>query len=377
MRVVFAGGGTGGHVYPALSVSEELKKRLPDFEAMFVGTKTGLEATVVPSAGYEIEFIFSRGVRGRGVGGAVLTLASLAVGFFQALRLLLGFKPDLVFGSGGYASAAVVFAAGVLRYRVVLQEQNSIPGLTNRMLASRAKRIYLGFERALHHFKGHPGLIVTGNPLRHALLEEGVMVSRTEFGLEERGPVLLVFGGSQGAHTLNRAAVEYLVKNREIQGILQTGKRDYDWVMSRLGGEGGRVFISPYIDDINLAYRVADVALARAGALSVCELAAVGLPAILVPYPYAADDHQVFNASTLVEAGGAVLIEDSDLDAETLGNALGTLLGNPERLPDMRKAMLSVARRDAASRIADDIVSLLAESIPAGTAGAAGAGGAG
>ncbi len=374
MRVIFAGGGTGGHVYPALSVSEELGTRLPDFKAMFIGTKNGLEASVVPDEGYEIKFIFSRGVRGRGIPGALLTAMSLAIGFFQAVKLLRHFNPDLVFGSGGYASAAVVLAAVFLRLRIVLQEQNSVPGLTNRMLASRAKRIYLGFERAVRYFKNHPGLVVTGNPLRSILLVDGVDVSRATFGLRPQGPVLLVFGGSQGARTLNRAAVEYLENRPEVQAIMQTGSRDYDWVVSRLGGEPERIFISPYISDISLAYRVADVALARSGALSISELAAVGLPAILVPYPFAADDHQIHNARTLVETGGAVMIEDESLTGDTLGSALDSLLSNPERLSQMSAAMSAAARRDATQRIVDDIMSLLniPDNMPAGTAGGGG-----
>ena len=157
-RVLFAGGGTGGHVYPALSVAMELKRRYPGFEALFVGTKSGLEAKVIPQAGFDIRFIFSRGVRGKGIAGKVLTMASLLVGFFQSLQVISRFRPDLVFGSGGYASAAVVMAASILRITIVLQEQNSIPGLTNRLFASRARRIYTGFERTREYFKKRANL---------------------------------------------------------------------------------------------------------------------------------------------------------------------------------------------------------------------------
>jgi UDP-N-acetylglucosamine--N-acetylmuramyl-(pentapeptide) pyrophosphoryl-undecaprenol N-acetylglucosamine transferase len=359
-RIVFAGGGTGGHVYPALAVAEELRRRYADFETLFVGTRAGLESRVIEEAGFNIRFIFSRGVRGRGVWGKALTLASLLVGFFQSMKILSEFKPDLVFGSGGYASAAAVLAASALGYIVVLQEQNSIPGLTNRLLASKAKRIYLGFGRARKHFREADKTMVTGNPLRREITLASETDSRAAFGLDRERPVILVFGGSQGAHTLNRAAVEYVKGHNEIQAIIQTGERDYEWVMGQLGGCSERTYISPYISEINHAYRAATVALARAGALSVSELAAVHLPTVFVPYPYAADDHQRFNAAELVEAGGAFVIDDAELDGESLAALLDDLLaGDGRRLAAMRNALIDAARLDADRLICDDIESIL------------------
>ncbi len=360
LKVLFAGGGTGGHVYPALSVAMELKRRYPGFEALFVGTKSGLEAKVIPQAGFDIRFIFSRGVRGRGIAGKVLTMASLLVGFFQSLQVILRFRPDLVFGSGGYASAAVVMAASMLRITIVLQEQNSIPGLTNRLFASRASRIYIGFERARDYFKKGDSVIHTGNPLRKEIVAPVADDPSDLFGLSPGSPVLLVFGGSQGAHRLNRAAAEYLASHDDIQGIIQTGDRDYEWVKKQLSDLGGRVHITPYISDMNLAYRASTVALARAGALSVSELAAVGLPAVLAPYPFAADDHQRFNAGVLVDAGGAVMIENGDLNGETLGGILDRLFDSSgERLQTMKRALEKVALKNADEMICNDIGSIL------------------
>jgi len=368
IKIVFAGGGTGGHVYPALAVSDALRELIGDFEALFIGTRTGLEATVVPEASYQVRFIHARGFRGRGVVHKVLTLAGIAVGVLQALWIVAAFRPDLVFGAGGYASAAVVLAASFLRKTIVLQEQNSVPGMTNRMLASRAARIYLGFERAARTFGDHPGLVVTGNPLRRSILSDVEGDPREAFGLGGRGPVLLVFGGSQGSHSLNHAAVDFFLRRPTVEGIMQTGRRDYGWVRDRLRDAGGRVFVSQYISNIHVAYRAADVALARAGALSVSELSAVGLPSILVPYPHAADDHQVLNAGVLVEAGGAVMIRDDELSGETLDTAFSAVLDDPQRLPLMREALSTVARRDAAGRIAGDICALLG--VPVDRAGA-------
>jgi UDP-N-acetylglucosamine--N-acetylmuramyl-(pentapeptide) pyrophosphoryl-undecaprenol N-acetylglucosamine transferase len=358
MKVLFGGGGTGGHVYPALSVADELAKRDGDFAALFVGTRAGLEADVVPQTGYDIRFISSRGVRGKGIAGRMTTLVSISIGFFQALKIVTAFGPDVVFGAGGYASAAVVLAASALRRTIVLQEQNSIPGLTNRLLASRAKRVYLGFERARSFMGSHPGVMITGNPLRGAILEPCTVDLEKEFGLERGKPVLLVFGGSQGARSLNKAAVDYLISRENVQGIIQTGKTDYERVKAGLGRARGRMYVSPYISNIHQAYHAADVALARAGALSVSELAAVGLPAVLVPYPYAADDHQVYNAEVLVEAGGSVMLEDSALGTDRLAAELDALLGDRARLSAMRASLLGIARRDAAGEIARDILAL-------------------
>lgn len=357
--MLFAGGGTGGHLYPALSVANELRSRIPNFEALFVGTRLGLEAKVIPDTSYPIRFIFSRGIRGRGLLGKLLNVASLSVGFCQALRILSSFKPHLVFGSGGYASAAVLLAASALGRRIVLQEQNSIPGLTNRLLAPKAERIYVGFERAQEYFGDHRGVMVTGNPLRREILDTGIENAREAFELEEGKPVLLVFGGSQGAHSLNRVAVDYLLEDDRMQGIIQTGEKDYDWVHDALINAKTKIYITHFIKRINLAYRAADVAFARAGALSISEIAAVGLPAVLVPYPYAADNHQYYNATTLVKAGGALIIEDSALNIGSLRTALEEMLEDPTRYKRMKKALLDVARTDAAQRIADDIQSML------------------
>ncbi|MDD3642448.1 MAG: undecaprenyldiphospho-muramoylpentapeptide beta-N-acetylglucosaminyltransferase, partial [Candidatus Krumholzibacteria bacterium] len=317
MRVLFAGGGTGGHLYPALAVAEELASR-GGLEALFVGTGRGLEATVVPAAGYPLRRIVSRGVRGKGPVAAAATLAMLIAGTVQAAAIIARFRPDVVFGSGGYASAAAVMAAFVFRRAIVLQEQNSIPGMANRMLAPLARRIYVGFEQAGERLGGGRRVVWTGNPLRRSIRPRRDPSARRRFGLRPDAPVLLVFGGSQGAMRLNRAAARLLRSRPGLQGIVQTGERGYDETRRELEGIGPRVFAAAYIDDIEEAYASADVALARAGALSVSELAAVGLPSVLVPYPHAADNHQWHNARVLVEAGGAALVADADLDETTL-----------------------------------------------------------
>lgn len=368
IRVLFAAGGTGGHILPAISVADELRSLIPNLEPLFVGTRSGLEAKLVPQAGYRIEFISARGVRGRGGAARFRAAAELAVGCVQATGIVRRFRPDVVFGAGGYASAAVVAAAAALRRTIVLQEQNSIPGLTNRLLARTAMRIYLGFEKAAERFRGRRGVMVTGNPLRRGVLAEGSGRERAAFGLDSERPVLLVFGGSQGARTLDTAAVAYLLAHDGVQGIIQTGEREYAAVAAAIAGIRHRVHAAPYIAEMDRAYRAADVALSRAGALSVSELAAVGLPAILVPYPFAADDHQRWNAALLAEAGGAVVVNDAECTGERLGAILDPLFADRGRLDAMRRSLASVARRDAARVIAEDILRLAARPERAGKA---------
>jgi UDP-N-acetylglucosamine--N-acetylmuramyl-(pentapeptide) pyrophosphoryl-undecaprenol N-acetylglucosamine transferase len=290
----------------------------------------------------------------------------LAVGIAQSIGIISKFKPDLVFGSGGYASVAAVSAAWLSRKTVVLQEQNSVPGLANRLLAPMAKRVYLGFGKAEKYFKEGTPLLLTGNPLRRSIAPGPAEEARSTFGLSKDAPVLLVFGGSQGAITLNRAAAGYILARKGIQAIVQTGTSCFEEVKSLLKEAEGRVYVSPYIDEIDKAYSASDVALARAGALSVSELAAARLPSVLVPYPHSADDHQTLNAEVLVEAGGGVMIRDRDLDARTLAEAMDPIFDDESLRLRMRESLAKIPASSSAALIADDIEKLVH---PDGTVG--------
>ncbi len=362
MRVVFATGGTGGHLYPAIAVAEKMQERAGSFQPLFVGNRSGMELIDSRKYGFRSRSIISRSIRGRSLPGVIATLISLAAGTVQSLFILARFKPDLVMGFGGYASAAVVIASVLLRRRIVLQEQNSIPGTTNRLLARTALRIYLGFENA-GRFLGDREAeksIFTGNPLRRDITSPYSGDARKAFGLRTDIPVLLVFGGSQGARSLSRAAAEYFLENPQVQGIIQTGRAEYGRVAELLSGVGSRVFIAEYISNIREAYEAADMALARAGALSVSELAAVGLPSILVPYPHATDDHQTLNARYLEEGGGAVLIKDRYLYGDGLNEVINKIIDDKSKLESMGRAAKEKGIPGAASLIVDDIEKLLA-----------------
>ncbi|MFO7916252.1 MAG: undecaprenyldiphospho-muramoylpentapeptide beta-N-acetylglucosaminyltransferase [Candidatus Krumholzibacteriales bacterium] len=359
MRIVFAGGGTGGHIYPALAVADEMKSRFDSFNPLFVGTRAGLESEIIEEFGYSLRFIVSGPMRGRKFWRRIGTLSGMAAGMIQSIIIISRFKPDLVIGFGGYASVSVVVAASVLGKAIVLQEQNSIPGLTNRMLSRFAERIYLGFNHAARFFSDREKLLHTGNPLRSVITEEYEGDAAAAFGLAGDLPVLLAFGGSQGASSLNRAALEYIRSTGGVQMIIQTGKRDYRMMKSELSGFGDRVFVTDYIKNIREAYEAADIVISRAGALSVSEIASVGIPAILVPYPFSADNHQVENARYLEEAGGAVMVEDSELSGERLGAILDNILSDRQRIGSMAEAARSRGINEAARKIVDDIESIL------------------
>jgi len=333
LDVLIAGGGTGGHVFPALALGAALVER--GLDIAFVGTPNGLEARLVAAAGRSLHLLPGRQVRGGGLRGAIAGAASLARGFGSALRLLARLRPRLVVGVGGYASVAGVLAARTRRIPVVLLEQNAIPGAANRHLGRVAQRICVGFAEAAAFFPAGRA-VHTGNPVRPEVL--AVPPSpRDRAGL-------LVFGGSQGAHHLNEAMMAALEAlgpaARSIRIRHQTGDADQGSVTAAYRRLGLDAQVEAFVDDMGSAYRAADVVVSRAGAMSCAEITAMGLPAILVPYPYAADDHQRRNAEVLAEAGAATMILDRELDAPRLAAALSGLLDDPE----IRRAMAGRAR---------------------------------
>lgn len=345
--VVVAGGGTGGHLYPGLALAEVLVARgLP---VTFVGTAEGIEARVVPGAGYPLRLLAGRQLRGGGPGRAVLAIAALVRGTGQALRVLGELRPPLVVGVGGYASVAVVVAARLRRIPVLLLEQNTIPGAANRALGRVAARVCVGFPESTAFFPSGRA-VHTGNPIRAALLA-APRRARTR-------PGLLVFGGSGGAHRLNEATVEAMRRlgpaAAGIELTHQTGRTDVETVRRAYAAIGLAARVEPFIDDMAVAYASADLVIARAGATTCAELSAVGLPAILVPYPYAADDHQRWNAEALVRAGAAEMILDRELTGEHLAAVVGPLLEDGARRAAMAARARALGRPDAAERVADE-----------------------
>jgi UDP-N-acetylglucosamine--N-acetylmuramyl-(pentapeptide) pyrophosphoryl-undecaprenol N-acetylglucosamine transferase len=353
VRVLLTGGGTGGHIYPALSVAGCLEGD----DLLYVGTAEGPEAGIVPRAGVPFRSIPSRKLSRRPTPGALVALAVSAWGVLRAAALLRQWRPDVVLGTGGYASAGVMFAAGLMRIPSVVHEANVVPGRVNRLLARLCRCVALTYEDSIRYFPGSR-TVVTGMPVRGDLLTADPAKARAEYALQADVPTLLVCGGSGGAQTLNRAVVRALpaLGRLGVQVVHQTGKTLYDDVLRQVR-EGGGVppFYHPtaYIEDMPSLLAAGAMIVCRGGSSTLAEVTAVGLPAIVVPYPFAVGDHQTHNARALAEAGAAVLAKDSDLDGERLAAEVGGILGDPARLERMSAASRALGKPDAAGRVAD------------------------
>jgi UDP-N-acetylglucosamine--N-acetylmuramyl-(pentapeptide) pyrophosphoryl-undecaprenol N-acetylglucosamine transferase len=353
MRLIIAGGGTGGHLFPGVAIAEEVMAREPSSEVLFVGTTRGIEARVLPRLGLPHRFIDASGLKTVGLLGALRGLARVPRALWQSGRIVREFRPDAVIGVGGYASGPVVLAAWLARVPTAILEQNSIPGLTNKILGRFVRAVFLAFDETRRFFRPRR-VILSGNPIRRALRDRLLAA-----GAETRRdgpPRIFCFGGSQGARAVNALMVEAAAAlqraGRPIAVVHQTGQEEREAVAARYREAGVEADVRDFIDDMAAAYGRADLVVARAGATTVAELAAVGRPAILIPYPFAADNHQERNAAALAQAGAAVVLGQAELDGDKLAAAIGDLLANDERLEAMRAAMRGLDRADAAADIA-------------------------
>jgi len=351
-------GGTGGHVYPALAVADALRAR--GWDVFWLGTRAGLEARVVPAAGIDMVWVSMGGVRGKGVLKKLLLPATLLVAFWQSLVAILKRRPDVVLGMGGYTAFPGGMMASLLNKPLVIHEQNSIGGLTNRVLACLADRVLTAFPRVFTHTHDKPipcRRVTTewvGNPVRTDIAAATPMA--------HSGPLrLLVVGGSLGAQALNERvpqALALLPADKRPQVVHQSGRQHLDALRANYAAAGVEAEVRDYIEDMAAAYRDCDFAICRAGAMTVAELACAGVPAVLVPFPFAVDDHQTGNAEFLSDAGAAWLIQQKDLTAEKLA----TLIGGLDRttLAAMSDKALELAKPDATRQVAD-ICEALAE----------------
>lgn len=361
-RILVAGGGTGGHLFPGIALVEELRRRL-DVDVLFVGTARGIEARVIPERGDALELLDVTPLKGRSVGGLLESLGKLPSAMSRAAGVVRAHQADLVVGVGGYASGPVLAAAAAMGTPTAVLEQNAHLGLTNKVLAKVVGRAYLSFEETASSF-GKKARVV-GNPVRAELAAWARRASADPEGFESRAGRILVMGGSQGAKALNEtvptglARLGPVLKRLGLRVLHQTGAAMRDEVAERYRALGIEADVVAFIDDMAQAYASAAVVIARAGASTLAELQAIGRPSILVPYPFAADDHQSKNAQALVDAGAAIAIAQGDLDPESLAGALEGLLTDE----GARRAMAEAARRrgkpDAAAAIVDDLVEWL------------------
>ena len=361
LRIVFAGGGTGGHLYPALAIAEAFQRRAPKVEGVFIGTARGLEARVIPALGYRLELVPVRGLLRK------LALSNLLVPIYlwrsirQCLRLFKTFKPHLIIGTGGYVSGPALLAAWLSRRKFVVQEQNSFPGLVNRWWGERADLVFLSFVESKRFFRRQEHLKIVGNPVRANLAAGNRQAAAAKWNLNSERTTLFVFGGSQGARRINELVLEILPKLRALENfqlLWAAGPQNYDSIAAQVA-RAENIKAVPYIDDMASAYTLADFVLCRAGASTIFELTNCGLPALLVPFPFATADHQTFNARVLEQNGAARLLIEKELTAEKLFNNVQELVTQPEVRQKMTAAAKQLARPNAAEEIVEICLSLI------------------
>jgi UDP-N-acetylglucosamine--N-acetylmuramyl-(pentapeptide) pyrophosphoryl-undecaprenol N-acetylglucosamine transferase len=370
-RIMVAGGGTGGHLFPGLAVVEELRRRLPDLEVKFVGTSRGIEARILPIRGEALELLKVSPLKGQGFGARFKSVARIPTAMMEASTLIRNFEPDLVLGVGGYASGPVLLAASLCGTPTALLEQNASVGMTNRILARFVDRAYITFEQTEAVFgKGKSRL--TGNPVRQQFVEHARMALTDPEGFESRARTVLVLGGSQGAKKLNEEVPHALARAglsaRGLEVVHQTGEAMRDEVEATYRSLGIRAKVVTFIDEMARAYSNASLVVARAGATTLAELCAIGRPSLLIPFPFAADDHQAKNADALEAEGASICVRESELAADALGALIGELLSDPARRQAMARAARDHGRPDAAAAIVDDMMGWLGGAEPTGEA---------
>jgi UDP-N-acetylglucosamine--N-acetylmuramyl-(pentapeptide) pyrophosphoryl-undecaprenol N-acetylglucosamine transferase len=356
-RVIIAGGGTGGHIFPAIAVANALKVQQPGIEILFVGAIGKMEMDKVPEAGYKIVGLYIAGYdRGSLIKNITLPFKLLR-SFLQVTKLLRTFKPDAIFGVGGYSSFPVLRLAQTRNIPTFILESNSLPGKTNRMLSKRATKIFVASD-GMNQFFPPEKIIITGNPVRNIFLEANIVRSEALefFGLKPELKTVVIIGGSLGAKSINETIAEHInvFKKNNLQLIWQTGK-SFAEDAARVEEENPGVWTSAFINNMEYAYAAADIVVSRAGAMAIAELCVVGKPVIFVPYPFAAEDHQMANAMALVKKSAALVVKDSEVKTRLIDTIL-QLLKNESLALELRNNILKMSNTNASEKIAEEIL---------------------
>ena len=361
LRVVIAGGGTGGHLYPGIAVAREILRRVPDASVTFAGTARGLEARAIPREGLELDLLRSAGLKGKSLMARLRGASLIVPGLLDAWRIVSKRRPHLVLGVGGYSSGPVVLMAWLRGVPTMVLEQNAIPGLTNRLLARVVRAAGVTYDETLTFFRGRG--FVAGNPVRAEFF-----TAVSEYDDRRRPRRVLILGGSQGAHAINLAFVASAAKlvrqYPDLEIVHQTGERDVDDVRRRYADAGIPARAESFLDPVVREVMAADLLICRAGATTLAELAAAGRPAVLIPFAAATDDHQRRNAQVLVDAGAAVMVEERELGGSALAETVAALVGDQVRLEGMARAMRTFARPRAAEEIVEKVLTLARRSAP-------------
>jgi UDP-N-acetylglucosamine--N-acetylmuramyl-(pentapeptide) pyrophosphoryl-undecaprenol N-acetylglucosamine transferase len=360
LRVVIAGGGTGGHLFPGLAIAQEFMARNKSNTVVFISTGNPLERSVLGQTDFRLEPVTAEGIKGRGLWNQARSALKIPKGIIEALRILRNYKPDLTVGLGSYSAGPVVLGAWLLRTKIVLHEQNILPGITNRILAPFADRIYVSFDDTRARFARHK-IRLTGNPVRRELLNnhdvEAVAPELEKF-------CVLIIGGSQGAHSINTTLVEaldHLTHKGGLYFIHQTGPADEQMVAEAYRRQNVAARVQAFFRHMGPLYKQADLIICRAGATTVAEVTAMGKAVIFIPFPFAADDHQTLNAATLADRGAAELVHEKDMNAGDLAQKIEYYAAHPQALEAMAAKAGRLGHPDAARHIVDDCYQLLNE----------------
>ncbi len=370
MRIIIAGGGTGGHLFPGIAIADAFATRDEKNKVLFVSAGKPFEISVLSKTAFKYKSITAEGIKGRGLWRQIVSVLKIPKGIFESIMILKNFRPDLVAGVGGYSAGPVVMAAWLMGIKIVLHEQNILPGITNRILSGFADRIYVSFkDTRLERFRWlapiePKKLLVSGNPVRKEILQS--VMDQQDKSLADTGQekpfTVLILGGSQGAHSINMAvleALEYLDEKDKYFFVHQTGSADEQDVKKAYMKNGISCMVKSFFDDMARQYHNADLIVCRAGATTVAEIAVMGKGVIFIPYPFAADNHQVFNAGSLENAGAAEMILQKDLTGKRLAKRIEHYASNPGALKAMASRAKSISRPDAAEAIVDDCYRLI------------------
>jgi UDP-N-acetylglucosamine--N-acetylmuramyl-(pentapeptide) pyrophosphoryl-undecaprenol N-acetylglucosamine transferase len=364
MKIIVTGGGTGGHIYPAIAIAKGILARWPDSQVLYVGTQEGMESKLVPASGLTFQKVSARGWQGRKPDQLIKALKAINKGKKEAQSIIEDFKPEAVIGTGGYACLPIAQAAVHSKIPVFIHEQNAYPGLTNRLISIWAKKVMITFAEAGAHFpkSARSKLVLTGLPVRSEIQSMTRAGACDRLGLDPQKLTLLSIGGSRGAQSINNAmlhVIKELYGSEKVQIIHACGSRDYDRMCQNLQESGidcdgqSNIILKPYIDEMQYALGAADICVGRAGAAFIAEITVCGIPAILIPYPYASGDHQTHNAKSLVNQNAAIMIEDKELTGPHLLGQIGQLLNDEALRKQMKENSITAGRPEALGVILD------------------------
>ena len=368
MKILFAGGGTAGHINPALAIAKDISEKNENTEISFVGTAGGLEVSLIPHSGYTLDLIKIHGFDRSSTFAKIKTLTEIPMAVVSSMKIIKKFKPDIVIGTGGYVCGPVLFAAAKMGIPTFVHESNAFPGITTKILAKYIDKVAIGIDAAKKHLGDCKNVVHTGTPIRPSILSVNKKEAREKLGLNDK-PFILIFGGSLGARDFNKAFADWICKVKDegkYQILMGTGKSNqYESVKARLDENGyipekyKDIKVSEYIYDMDIAMNAADLVISRAGASTLAELTAIGKPAILVPSPYVTDNHQEHNARAIESGGGAKVLLEKDLSVETIDKLVRETVESPDLLEKMREGSLKMGVPDSADIIYKEIMSLL------------------